>query len=330
MLRRVAPQPTPIDDQRHRAVGVSVIEQAAGALTRLATGLDINFDLAVRAILATRGKVITTGMGKAGHIGRKIAATLSSTGSPAIFVHPGEAAHGDLGVVQNTDSLLVLSNSGATIELSPLLRHARSLGLTVLAITSERSSRLANYADITMLLPEVDEACPEGIAPTTSSTMMLALGDALAVAAMNARGFSRAELTGLHPGGAIGWRSQPIGRLVRNGSPLPLAARDTPLQDVIILMTEAGKGAAGIVDANGILIGIITDGDLRRGFDANPSGSAEQVMTRNPKMAAANVTVGDAAALMAEARITVIFVTDPDVTGRPIGLVHLHDLVMLG
>ncbi|MBC9035106.1 KpsF/GutQ family sugar-phosphate isomerase [Sphingomonas sp. JC676] len=329
MLRSLALPPITIDDQCNRAVGVSVIQQAAGALTLLADSLDISFDLAVRAILATRGRVITTGMGKAGHIGRKVAATLSSTGSPAIFVHPGEAAHGDLGVVQNTDSLLVLSNSGATIELLPLLHHVRSLGLPVLAITSQRSSLLATYADITMLLPEVDEACPEGIAPTTSSTMMLALGDALAIATMNARGFSRTELTGLHPGGAIGWRSQPIGRLIRNGSPLPLAALDTPLQDVIAQMTEASKGAAGIVDPNGILIGVITDGDLRRGFDAIPSCSAEQVMTRNPKTVAANVTVGDAAALMAEARITVIFVTDPVLAGRPIGLVHLLDLVML-
>jgi arabinose-5-phosphate isomerase len=330
MQRNVAFAPVTGDDQRNRSVGVSVIRQEANALALLADSLDMNFDLAVRAILATNGRVVVSGMGKAGHVGRKIAATLSSTGSPAIFIHPAEASHGDLGMVQRSDTLLALSNSGATTELLPIVRHMRAIAATVVAVTGRQPSPLSRYADVTVLLPEVNEACPEGIAPTTSSTMMLALGDALAIAAMQARGFTRADLMLLHPGGSIGWRSQPVERLIRYNLPLPLVTPDTSLHDVILKITEGGKGIAGIIDEKGLLIGVITDGDLRRVFEANLASTAGQVMSRQPRTVPANATIGDAAALMADAKITVIFVTDPQIEDRPIGLVHVHDLAMIG
>ena len=330
MSASIAFLPAATDEPRHRATGVSVVQQEAQALVLLADSLDSSFDLAVHEILATNGRLVVTGMGKAGHVGRKIAATLSSTGSPAFFIHPVEAAHGDLGMVRKNDTLLVLSNSGATPELLPLVRHMRAIGSTVLAVTGRRTSPLSKYADVTLLLPEVEEACPQGIAPTTSSTMMLALGDALAIAAMQARGFSRADLMQLHPGGSIGWRSQPVERLIRRDLPLPLVARDTTLHDVVLKMTAAGKGVAGVVDEEGMLVGAITDGDLRRGFESILSSPAEQVMTRNPKTLTANATIGEAAALMADARITVVFVTDQHAPGRPVGVVHIHDLAMIG
>jgi arabinose-5-phosphate isomerase len=330
MQGNIAFLPRAVNDQSNRSVGVSVVQQEAVALTLLANSLDINFDLTVRAVLATSGRVAVTGMGKAGHVGRKIAATLSSTGSPSFFIHPSEAAHGDMGMVQKGDTLLALSNSGATAELLLLARHAASIGATVVAIVGRTNSMLAKYANVAIVLPEVGEACPEGIAPTTSSTMMIALGDAIAIATMQARGFSRAELMQLHPGGSIGWRSQLVERLIRVDLPLPLAGRRTSLHDVVLKMTEAGKGVAGIVDDNGLLVGIITDGDLRRGFETILSSPAEQVMTRNPRTIRADATIGEAAILMADDKITVIFVTDPNVPGRPVGVVHIHDLAMIG
>lgn len=313
----------------HHVAGRSVIEQERAALDALAAGLDHSFDLAVQRILDTRGRLVVAGVGKAGHIGRKIAATFSATGSPAFFLHPGEAAHGDLGMVQAGDTLVVLSKSGATLELTPLLRHARAIGAGVLAVTGERQSVLAGYADVALLLPPVAEACPHGIAPTTSSTMMLAMGDALAIATMHARGVSRADLIRLHPGGSIGWRSQAVERLIRRDLPLPLVKRDTSLHDVVLKMTQAGNGVAGVVDDAGLLIGVITDGDLRRGFTTILSSPAEEVMTAHPKMLAATATIADAAALMAEAKVTVLFVTDPHAPRRPVGIVHIHDLAVI-
>ncbi|MEN2786369.1 SIS domain-containing protein [Sphingomonas qilianensis] len=307
-----------------------MIRCEAAALTLLADQLDGAFDLAVQHILTTSGRVIVSGMGKAGHVGRKIAATLSATGSPAFFIHPSEAAHGDLGMLKNNDTVLALSNSGSTPEVLLVVRHMLAAGVPVIAITGNGASPLAKIADVALVLPAVAEACPEGIAPTTSSTMKLALGDALAIATMRARGFSRAELARLHPGGSIGWRTQPVARLIRHDFPLPLATCGTSLHDVILKMTEAGKGVAGIVDDAGLLLGVITDGDLRRGFASILSSSADQVMTRNPKTVTTNTTIGDAAALMAEARINVVFVTDPKVEGRPVGVIHLHDLAMIG
>ncbi|CAN5389423.1 KpsF/GutQ family sugar-phosphate isomerase [soil metagenome] len=330
MQGNIAFLPRPTGDQGNISVGVAVVQQEARALSLLADTLDFNFDLAVRAILATEGRLVVTGMGKAGHVGRKIAATLSSTGSPAFFIHPAEAAHGDLGMVQKNDTLLALSNSGATAELLVLVKHMRGLGAKVLAITARQKSSLAKFADVTVMLPNVEEACPEGIAPTTSSTMMLALGDALAIAAMQSRGFSRADLMQLHPGGSIGWRSQLVERVIRHDLPMPLAGLRTPLRDVVLKMTEVGKGVAGIIDNDGLLVGIITDGDLRRGFETILLSPAEDVMTRNPKTIAANATIGEAAALMADAKITVVFVTDPEKPGRPVGVVHIHDLALIG
>jgi len=330
MSAKIAFLPETVEDLTRRADGAAVIRQEAEALALLAEGLDVAFDLAVRQILGTSGRLIVSGMGKAGHVGRKVAATLAATGSPAFFVHPSEAAHGDLGMVQPCDVLLVLSNSGATPELLPIVRHMVAIGAPVILITAKGTSPLAKYAGVVLLLPPVEEACPEGIAPTTSSTMMLALGDALAIAAMRARGFSRGDVMQLHPGGSIGWRAQPVDRLFRRDFSLPLVEDDTPLRDVILKMTATGKGIAGVVDQAGALIGVITDGDLRRGFETMLSTPARDIMTRNPKTLPGGATIGDAAALMAEARITVVFVMSREAPEKPVGVIHVHDLAMIG
>jgi len=313
-----------------RQAGHAVIQQEAAALIQLAASLDEVFSEAVQLIVGTAGRVIVAGMGKSGHVCRKIAATLSATGSSAFFLHPAEASHGDLGVLKPGDTMLVLSNSGATPELRPLVGYARKLDVPVVAVASEPKSWLMREADIALVLPQVPEACPERIAPTTSSTMMLALGDALAVAAMRLRGVSRRQLVGWHPGGNIGRDTMPVGDLVRLGEPLPLVTAQAGMRDVVIEMTSVGKGAAGVVDDAGNLIGIITDGDLRRAFDRMLTATAGEIMTANPKTVSGSTTVGEAQRMMIESRITVMFVMDPRSPTRPAAVLHIHDLALPG
>ncbi|ARS28418.1 arabinose-5-phosphate isomerase [Sphingomonas sp. KC8] len=310
------------------SIGASVIRQEAQGLADLASGLDLNFASAVDCIVSTGGRVIVAGIGKSGLICRKIAATLSATGSAAFFLHPAEASHGDLGSLKVGDTLLVLSNSGATPELRPMVAYARHIGVPIIAVASEARSELMVQADIPILLPKVAEACPERIAPTTSTTMMLALGDALAIAAMRLRGTSREELIRWHPGGNIGWQALAVGQLIRAGDTLPLVKASTGMRDVVIEMTSIGKGAAGVVDDAGNLIGVITDGDLRRSFDRMLVAKAEEVMTRDPKTVGADVTVEQARELMIDNRITVVFVMDRDNPRKPAGLIHIHDLAI--
>lgn len=312
--------------------GREVIETEAAAIALLTESLDDSFAAAVEMILATQGRIVISGMGKSGHIGRKFAATLASTGSPALFIHPAEASHGDLGMLVRGDLLIVLSNSGATIEIRPIIRHARTLDVPVIAIASNMRSPAMRDSDVRLLLPEAREACPANIAPTTSTVLMLALGDALAIAAMRERGVSRDGLQALHPGGNIGLRLKPVATLMHPAPGLPLVCPDAAMQDVIVTMTTASFGVAGVIDGDGRLMGVITDGDLRRHVDALLSMTAEQVMTTSPATIRADSYAEDALTLMKARRITSLFVTGgrEGEAERPVGLIHVHDFLRLG
>jgi arabinose-5-phosphate isomerase len=306
--------------------GQQVIRIEADALQRLADALDTAFARAAQMILTAKGRIVVTGMGKSGHVARKIVATLSATGTPAMFLHPAEAAHGDLGMVMPGDVLLVLSNSGSTPEVQTIMRYARSLGCPIIGVSGRAASPVLNAADVALALPTAREACPVNIAPTTSTTMMLALGDALAVAVMGQRGISRERIHMLHPGGTIGARLTPVEDVMHGGDRLPLVPLDLPMRDVLVVMTEKSLGIAGVIDHQGRLAGVITDGDLRRHIDELGVASAQQVMTGNPRTVPVGTVTGDARALLGAARITALFVVARDDPRRPVGVLHIHDL----
>ncbi|ATE66034.1 KpsF/GutQ family sugar-phosphate isomerase [Rhizorhabdus dicambivorans] len=310
--------------------GRTVLEVESQALALLRDVLDEEFADAVELILATRGRVVVSGMGKSGHIARKMAATFASTGTPAIFVHPGEAAHGDLGMLLAGDLLVLLSNSGATPELRPIMDYAQSLACPIVAISSQRHSPMAQAARAAIILPAVREACPANISPTASTTLMLALGDALAVATMSVRGITRQQLERLHPGGAIGLRLLPINEIMHSGDQLPLVTAGAPMRDVLVTMTEKSLGIAGVMDEEGRLIGTITDGDLRRNIDRLLLSNAADVMTRHPKTIPDGTYAEDALAMMSANKITALFVMDHATPERPVGLVHIHDFSRMG
>ncbi len=305
---------------------VEVIEQEAAALARLATCLPTNFDEAVSAITDNRGHLVIAGVGKSGHVGRKMAATFSATGTPSFFVHAAEAGHGDLGMIRSDDVIVILSNSGSSPELRPILDHARLRGITVIGIASREQSPLLQEANIALLLPEIAEACPEGIAPTTSTTMMIALGDALAIAAMKVRGVSRNLLVSLHPSGSIGFGNLPVDCLLRDGGPPPVVRKDASLRDVVLEISSGRKGLVGIVSDAGNLIGVVSDGDVRRALDRFLTARAEDVMTCQPKTVAGDLSIAEALRLMLDHQITAIFVMDRECPTRPIGVLNIHDL----
>jgi arabinose-5-phosphate isomerase len=281
----------------------------------------------VDILLAVRGRVVVSGMGKSGHVGRKIAATLSSTGTPAQFVHPGEASHGDLGVLTRADALLMLSYSGDTAELSDLVTYAKRFGIPLIGMAANPDSALIAAADVGLVLPKAQEACPMGLAPTTSTTMMLALGDALAVALMERRGFSADQYRDLHPGGALGKALIRVSDIMHKDR-MPLVKPDTVMRDVLITMTSGGFGVAGVVGDQGTLIGIITDGDLRRHMRADLlQARVEEVMTRAPKTVRPEQLVSEALEVLNAMKISALFVVD---AGRPVGVVHFHDLLRAG
>ena len=269
-------------------------------------------------------------MGKSGHIARKIAATFSATGTPAVFVHPGEASHGDLGMLVHEDVLLILSNSGNTAELRPLLKFARNKGIRIIGIASRRNSLVMEYADIPIVLPTVREACPVNVAPTASTTMQLALGDALAMTVMDMRGVSRNHLKDIHPGGAIGLRLTPVGEIMYGKDRLPLVSQAAGMSDVISVMTSGRFGMAGVVDASDRLVGIITDGDIRRHFSVLPTAIAAEVMTRAPKTLPSTMIAADALAFLNDTKITSAFILDEKDEGRPVGIIGIHDLLRYG
>ncbi len=306
--------------------GRQVIRIEANALHRLAEGLDGQFAAAVRLIIDTTRRVVVTGMGKSGHVARKIAATLSATGTPAVFLHPAEATHGDLGMLTPGDVLLALSNSGSTPEVQVILRYARSLACRSIVISARAESALMAAADIALLLPAAREACPVNLAPTTSTTMMIALGDALAVTIMGLRGVSREWMKMLHPGGSIGASLTPVDELMHRGQHMPLVPMTALMRDVLMTITEKGLGLAGVIDDHGHLAGVITDGDLRRHVDQLGVARANEVMTPNPQTITQGSLAGDARAIFAQARITALFVVARSDPFRPVGVLHIHDL----
>lgn len=319
--------------------GVGVILKEAEALRLMAEELDESFVEACNTILAARGRVVVTGMGKSGHIGRKWASTMAATGTPAIYVHPAEASHGDLGMVVPGDVLVVLSNSGNTGELRSCLRYASSIGVKIIGVASRRKSLVMRYADVPLCYPAVREVCPANVAPTTSTTLQLALGDALAMVLMDMRGFTVEGLRKLHPGGALGLRLTPVEELMHDGDRLPLVTPDTAMSDVVGVMTSSGFGIAGVIDPMGCLMGVITDGDLRRHFTDLSAQVASDVMTGTPKTLSPDVIAEEALQFLNESKITAAFVVEPSRLGeaataspkvRPVGIVHIHDFLKLG
>jgi arabinose-5-phosphate isomerase len=279
-------------------------------------------------MLAAKGRVIVSGMGKSGHIARKIAATLSSTGTPAYFVHPAEASHGDMGAITPDDVVLLLSWGGETAELSDLITYAKRRRIPLIAFAGNPDSTLARAADVALILPRAPEACPMGLAPTTSTTMMLALGDALAVALMERKGFGADQYRDFHPGGSLGRALIRVSDLMHADGEVPLADAATPMRDLLLTMASGRLGCVGIVDREGVLIGIVTDGDIRRHAAGIESRTAADVMTRAPKITTADELAATALALMTEKKITQLFVLDEG--GRPQGVLHIHDCLRAG
>ncbi|MGO4170983.1 KpsF/GutQ family sugar-phosphate isomerase [Bosea sp. TAF32] len=296
----------------------------------LADGLGQPFADAVAMIRGASGRVIVSGMGKSGHVGRKLAATLASTGTPAHFVHPAEASHGDLGMVQPEDVVIALSWSGEAAELAALVGYTRRFRVGLIAITANSESTLGKESDIALVLPKSAEACPNGLAPTTSTTMQIALGDALAVALLEARGFSRQDFFVYHPGGKLGAQLKTVESIMHRGAELPLIGLDTLLPDVIAMISDKSFGCAVVMDLDGRLAGVVTDGDLRRKAAMGGGGSlrARDIMTANPRRIGLDTLAVEALELVNRMRITALIVVDDQ--DRPVGLVHVHDLLAMG
>lgn len=302
--------------------GREIIRDEAAALSALAEGLDEQFVRAVDLILGAPGKLIVAGLGKSGHIGRKIAATFASTGTTATFLHLAEAIHGDLGMAASGDIALVISQSGATSELEPVLDHFAQVAIPVIAITGEAASMLAKAATAPLILPRWQEVGPEAVAPTTSTTLTLALGDALAMTVMRAKGFSRTDFGRLHPGGTLGARLKPVRRVMHGGEQLPLVGLDTSMHDAVMVMSEKRLGLVGVTAPDGRLAGVITDGDLRRHIEQGLDHPARAFMSADPKTVSPDTLIDEALHLFDEYRITALFVVEGE---RPIGVLHIHD-----
>ena len=287
-----------------------------------------SFAEAVAVIRACSGRVIVTGMGKSGHIGMKVAGTLSSTGTPAYFVHPSEASHGDLGMIARQDVVLAFSWSGETVELGNLVSYSRRFKVPLIAATSNHESTLARAADIVLAIPQSKEACPHGLAPTTSTMMQLALGDCLAIALLESKGFTALDFKVFHPGGRLGAKLKFVGDLMHRGERLPLAPRDMTMDEALVVMTEKAFGCLGVVDDNGLLVGIITDGDLRRHMGGGLlSRRTGEIMTPGPKTVSPELLASAALEMINASSITALFVVE---NGRPVGIIHIHDLLRAG
>jgi arabinose-5-phosphate isomerase len=291
-------------------------------------GLGHSFQATIRRIRAAKGRVVVTGMGKSGHIGRKIAATLASTGSPALFVHPAEASHGDLGMITPDDVIVALSWSGETAELKNVIDFSRRFRIALIAVTSDAQSTLGRAADVALELPSAREACPHNLAPTTSALMQLALGDALAIALLESRGFTPGDFRVFHPGGKLGAALTFVRQIMHGGGELPLVVLGTRMNDAIVEMSTKGFGCVGIIDRDGAIVGIITDGDLRRHMGPRLlEATVDEVMTRGPKSVRPDQLVSEVLELLNASKITALFVIDH---GRPVGIVHMHDLLRAG
>jgi arabinose-5-phosphate isomerase len=329
---RTKEEPMSADDEASIACGLRTLEAEAGGLTALGAvmrdGLGPRFAAAVALIKAARGRVIVSGMGKSGHIGNKIAATLSSTGTPAFFVHPAEASHGDLGMITGDDVIFALSWSGETAELKNLIDYSRRFRIGLVAVTADAASTLGQAADVTLVLPQAREACPHNLAPTTSSLMQLALGDALAIALLESRGFTAIDFRNLHPGGRLGAALTFVRDLMHHGAEMPLRPVGTLMSDALVEMSAKGFGCVGITDASGYLVGIITDGDLRRHMRPDLlEACVENVMTKGPNTIRPDQLASEALEHLNSLKRTVLFVVDGR---RAVGVVHMHDLLRAG
>jgi arabinose-5-phosphate isomerase len=299
----------------------------AALIDAIRDGLGAPLLAAIDMMRAAKGRVIVSGMGKSGHVARKIAATLASTGTPAFFVHPGEASHGDLGMITRDDVILALSWSGETAELKDLVDYSRRFRIGLVAMTADAASTLGKSADVALVVPQAREACPHNLAPTTSSSMQLALGDALAIALLESRGFTAVDFGLLHPGGRLGALLKFARDVMHTGDMVPLVDRNTAMSEAVLVMSAKGFGCVGIVDA-GKLIGIITDGDLRRHMSENLlSAKVDEVMTRGPKTVRPDQLASEALEILNATKITALFVVDG---GKPAGILHIHDLLRIG
>ena len=306
--------------------GREILHDEARALDALADSLGGAFEEAVRLILDCQGKLIVSGLGKSGHVARKIAATFASTGTTATFLHLAEAIHGDLGMAAKGDVAILISQSGETAELDPVIDHFRHVGIPVVGITGNAGSMLAEAAAAALVLPHWPEVGPESVAPTTSTTMTLALGDALAMTVMRQKGFTRTDFGRLHPGGSLGARLKPVSRLMHDGDSVPLTREDSSMHDTVLEMSAKRLGIIGVVDGDGYLVGAITDGDLRRHIEQGLDHKAAEFMTPDPKTVRADALIDDALTVFDEHKITAIFVVEEDGRGKkPVGVLHIHD-----
>jgi len=309
------------------AVGRRVLTIESDALRSLTDSLDAAFGKAVETLFDARGRVVCTGMGKSGHVARKIAATLASTGAPAMFVHPAEASHGDLGMFGSDDVVLALSKSGEVRELADIIAYSHRFAIPLIAITANADSALGKAATIVLRLPDAPEATGAVGAPTTSTTLQMALGDALAVALLERRGFTARDFHVFHPGGKLGAMLRTVGDLMHRLEEAPLVGEATPMPEAIAVMSERRLGIVGVVSPDGRLIGVVTDGDLRRNFEGLAGKAVGEIMTRGPRSVTAETLAGDAARIMNDSRITALFVV---ADGRPVGVLHVHDVLSAG
>lgn len=319
----------PHETNRDIDVARRALEAEIAGLEALAESLDGAFVQALDLLAGIAGRVIVTGMGKSGHIARKIAATLASTGTPALYVHPGEASHGDLGMIAPGDAVLALSNSGDTAELGDILAYAKRFQIPLVAMTRRAESALSEASDIALVVPASAEACPMGLAPTTSTTMMLALGDAIAVALLERKGFSSDDFQVLHPGGQLGRQLLRVADIMHSGAAVPLVQSGMPMAEAILVITAKSFGCAGVCDGSGKLIGIVTDGDLRRHMgDRLLAQPVDRVMTPTPKTIRPQALAAEALGLMNAQAITSLFVVDEG--WQPLGILHIHDVLRAG
>lgn len=306
--------------------GRQILQDEARALNALADELNGDFEEAVELILGMPGKLIVGGLGKSGHVARKIAATFASTGTASTFLHLAEAMHGDLGIAAPGDVCLLISRSGNTPELNPIIDHLERIGIPLIAVTANGGSRLATAAKAPLILPRWPEVGPEAVAPTTSTTMTLALGDALAMTVMHLKGFSKTDFGRLHPGGTLGLRLKPVSKLMHSGQSIPLTSARSSMHEAVVEMSAKRLGLVGVTDDDGNLIGVITDGDLRRNVERGLDHDAAEFMTEVPKTISHDALVDDALLMFEDHKITALFVVAEDADGRkPIGVLHIHD-----
>lgn len=334
-IAMATPKPAQMTSDRAQAAIASALRtlEAEGSgvdalAAALKDGLGTAFSAAIELIRAAKGRVIVTGMGKSGHVARKIASTFASTGTPAFFVHPSEASHGDLGMIANDDVILALSWSGETAELKNITDYSRRYGIKLIAMTAISESALAKLADVVLTLPQAREACPHNLAPTTSSLMQLALGDALAIALLESHGFTAVDFGLLHPGGKLGTLLKTVRDVMHTDPMMPLAPLGTRMSEAILEMTARGFGCVGITDGRGLLVGIITDGDLRRHMRHNLlDARVDDVMTRGPKTVRPDQLLSETLDILNSMKVTALFAVD---AGKPVGVVHVHDLLRVG